>query len=220
MPASSEKKGSVFVLLLLGIVLIFSLGGYIWLRNYSNKNTTLILTNKTSPLPTPSPWKAYTNTQYGFQLTYPKEGMILSKDGYVKGECGQAIGEEKNQEGETIKFDNFFEIRIVKWSRTIGDYLSFKGAKNIYDLKLTASSSAYQGIKLLGLKKGVEYAVGFPPLVYVNYIYQKGNHLYIFKDLEHPENLGGCINQIFLDPVKHAHFKNLKWDLDQSLKFF
>lgn len=168
-----------------------------------------------SPCPTISPWKTYQNSQYGFELQYPAKGIVLGEKDNLAGGCGQSIKEQKGQ----ILVDNFFEIKVIGGQKTVEDYLAGIGAKNQYNLESFITSGADEAVEVLGLKKGAEYAVGYPPLVYVTYIFRKGSNIFLIKDFLHSENIGGCINPKVLDPVKYPEFANKDWDLKKSFKF-
>lgn len=221
--AQCKSKGFAYPVILVAIVLLIlvSLGGiYFWNRSVNKltapKVSVKVLALPTStPTPTPSPWKTYVKEKYGLQLIHPKEGVILTDKGYVEGECGKAIKEN----GDKIDFDNFFQIRIIPWTGTIADYLVSKGAGKIYNTEIITNSGADEGIYLVGLKKDFEVAVGYPPLLYVKYLFKKGNNLIIVSNYLHPENLGGCINPDVIDPIKYAKYISPVWDQKTSFKF-
>ncbi|MCL5783924.1 MAG: hypothetical protein M1142_01015 [Patescibacteria group bacterium] len=249
-PIKSEfvpiESGFTHLLILSAFLLLMMVGGGIYfLKTNTGQNPQLAaqLDNITakvniappvnaqvatpSPTPTPILWKTYTNSKYQFQLTYPAQGMVLTKEGYREGECGQAIGEGTQQSNriipgpvqETIKMDNFFEIVVLNWPGTIDQYLESLGVKNKYDIFSFSSSGADEAIQVIGLKPGKEYAIGYPPLAYVNYIYKKEDNLFLIKGLYDPENYGGCIAPSQLDPAAHDHLKIKNWDIKQSLQF-
>lgn len=211
-------KGFAHLIILVSGILLISvvLGGvYFWSKPTNKLPPTKQIIVSPSPLPTPSPWNTYVNEQYGWQLTYPKEGVILTDQGYIEGECGKAILET----GGTINIDNFFQVKIIPWAGLIADYLISKGAGNIYETEIITNSGANEGIYLVGLKKDFEVAVGYPPLLYVKYLFKKQNSLIIVSTLSHPVNLGGCINPNVIDPIKYAKYINPVWDQKNSFKF-
>lgn len=219
----NNSKGFAALLLLpLLVVFLVSIGWVVKQNLKIDKQEPLVLATQ---LPTPTPirseptpkpeWKTYTNDKYGFSLKYPASGMVLTEEGLIAGECGNAIKEE----GKLIKVDNFFNIKIIENFATIDSYLVSVGAKTQYDTQTFTAPGADESIEVIGLKKGSEYAVGFPPLVYISHIYRKGDKIFLIKDLEHPTNLGGCSEWRFLDPVKHAHLKDIKWGQIKQLKF-
>ena len=90
------------------------------LTNYQVANST----NQPTPTATPNPWKTYTNNEYGFEITYPATGVILSEEGMQEGECGNAIKLDTNKSTtNTILVDNFFGVKVVEWDKTIADYM-------------------------------------------------------------------------------------------------
>ncbi|RJP46928.1 MAG: hypothetical protein C4584_00940 [Armatimonadetes bacterium] len=203
----------IFLLIwLLGLLVIFA-GFYIYIKDNRTVNQTpeVVLL----PTPTPSPWKVYTNDKYGLQIRYPLLGVIHEKDRYIEGECGQVLKEQKNE----IILDNLFKIKIVGWQGTIAEYLTVLGAKNQYDLELLDNAGAEEAVKVIGLKKGAEYAVGYPPLVYVQAIYKKNGNIFIVKSIPFHQTLGGCIDPAVMDPVKYAKFQDQEWKTINNLKF-
>lgn len=214
-------SGFNHLLLILGLALI----GLISLSFYSFKQIVNNIVSS-SPLkaqqlvqPTPSPWKIYQNTKYNFKLSYPKIGERWIKDEYLKGECGQSIKEGQLKGSvphwlvkEVIKVDNFFEIKVVKNQESINSYLKIFGADREYDLEEVKIFGADEAQRVIGLKKGAKYAVGFPPLVYVSHVIRKGENLFLIVDLEHPDNEGGCVAERFLDPVKYEYLKPI-WEI-------
>ncbi len=102
-----------------------------------------------SPTPTPSPWKIYKNDKYGFELTYPKEGVALGEKSYEEVECGKFIKEGSGK----IDVDNFFQVKVVEWVGTIQDYLISQRAGKIYDTEIITGTGADEGLYLVGFKK-------------------------------------------------------------------
>lgn len=215
------------------IVLIIGIatGGVFYFSGYFQRTSTLPtiqIASKTvaapkatdTPTPTPIVWKTYTNTTYGFSLDYPKKGMILGKEDYFEGECGNFIKEKTNALGQHIQIDNFFEVKIIIWEKNIEEYLKSIGAYKMYDLEPITDFGADEAVKVIGLTKGAEIAVGYPPLMYVTHIYKKDNFIFSIIGLENP-NKGweGCTAAIVLDPVAHAHLEVIDWDIAKSLKF-
>src|SRR3989344_5063784 len=134
------RKGFAHPIILVLVVLLILavLGGvYLW-KNQSNNKLSLPVKVPIealalpTPTPTPSSWKTYKNNQYGFELIYPKEGVIVTDKGNIEGECGQSIKES----GGKIDVDNFFQVKIMDWSGTIQDYLISKGAGKIYNTEV------------------------------------------------------------------------------------
>lgn len=236
--ANGSQKGSVLLFLLIGIFVITLgfLGAY-YLYN-SNKPVSQVLTQAKIELPvvaasrensliqaTPTltpidlNWKIYTNPQYKIQFRYPAKGMIMGENGYFEGDCGSYIEEKDDSQYHHIYFDNLMDIKIKNWPKTVEDYLITIGASGQYDLEDIQNSGATEAVKVVGLKKGKEYAVGFPPLIYINYIYQKGDNLFLLSDFQTPSiHPKGCTNPKVLDPVAHSHLRIKDWDISKSFK--
>ncbi|MDO8570764.1 MAG: hypothetical protein Q7R97_04235 [Candidatus Daviesbacteria bacterium] len=211
-------KGFAHLIVLVGIVLLIVavLGVWFFTKQPTNSPAISQITSiKSTPTPTPSPWKIYKNDKYGLEITYPRNGVILSEKGYQEGECGKAIGEENGK----IDVDNFFEVKIIPWTGTIADYLVSKGAGKIYNTEIIEGTGSDEGIHLVGLKKDFEVAVGYPPLLYVKYLFKKGDNIYIVSTFLHPENIGGCINPEVIDPIKYKKYLDQGWDQKNSFKF-
>ena len=234
------QKGSVLALLLIGVVVIASGFGGVYYFSKSSKpisqvvsqtkvETPVLAASKDSTQPaatlTPGPrieaaWKTYTNPKYKFQFMYPAQGMIMGENGYFEGSCGSYIDEVDGSSWHHIYFDNLMDIKIKNWPNSIEDYLVGIGASGQYDLEDIQNSGADEAVKVIGLKKGKEYAVGFPPLIYINYIYKKDSNLFLFSDFQTPSvHEKGCTNPKVLDPVAHSHLRIKGWDISQSLKF-
>lgn len=220
---SNSQKGYIPILIILGIVLVIAIAGGVYY--YFQKSPKYFMGAIPTPpevinqmrisTPTPSPWKTYKNDKYGFELTYPREGVVLTDKGNIEGECGKAIIENNGK----IDVDNFFQVKMIDWTGTIQDYLDSQRAGKIYNTEAITGTGADEGLYLVGLKKDFEVAVGYPPLLYVKYLFKKGNNLYIVSTFLHPENLGGCINPEVLDPVKYKKYIDQNWNQKNSFKF-
>lgn len=209
-----KEKGFVGFFLLIILIAVVLVGGFYFVKSKEQK--PLIKPEiKVQPTPTPSPWATYINSKYNFSLTYPKLGVIHGENEYFEGECGKEIKEQPN----VIIFDNLAEIQIVSWDGSLDDYLVSKGAFGQYDLSPVASSSAYQLIEVIGLKKGAEYAVGYPPLVYINYIYKRDTNVFLIRIPPTHNNIGGCVNPNLVDPVKYSKYKDQGWDFKKNFTF-
>lgn len=221
-----KQKGFTSLIILIGILILAVLSGFyfwnkFWIKLDNKLPVPIKVPLKALAFPTstttPSPWKTYVNEKYGFQITYPKEGVILTEKGYVEEECGGAIKESKPG---IIDVDNFFQVKIIDWQETIQDYLVSQRAGDIYETEKIEGSGADEGIYLIGLKKDFTVAVGYPPLLYVKYLFKKGNNIYIVSTFLHPENLEGCINPEVIDPSKYARYINPGWNPKNSFKFY
>lgn len=212
-----KQKGFAHPMVSVAIILLIlaTVGGFYFWNNKSDNKLPVPNQIFTSPTPTLSPWKTYVNNQLGMKITYPGEGVILTDKSYAEGECGKAIKET----GSEISLDNFFKIKIVPWTGTLDEYLVSQRAKNAYDLEKIEGSGADEAINLVGLKKNFEVAVGYPPLVYVKYLFKKGDNLYLVSRFQNPINKGGCINPEVLDPSKYAQYLDLGWNQKNSFKF-
>lgn len=209
-------SGLVIFLVIPAIVLLGAI--FYWYRpTYVQNNLT---TAQVLSTPTPSPWKTYSNDQYGFEITYPAEGVVLSEDRMQLGECGNAIKLDTNKSyGNSLQVDNFFWIKIVNWDKSISDYMKEEGAVGKYNVKLISGSGADEAIALEGLKKNVEYARGFPPLVYVSSLYKKNDNLFLLQSFPNPTNQGGCISPYTANPTEFPNIAGKDWDVATSLKF-
>lgn len=211
-------------LVILSVVPVCVLVGVIFLYGFSDigtKQQTLAPYLQTVvPKVTPSPWKTYHNGQYNFDVRYPSTGVIAESDAFTKGECGNAIkvGDNKNAVS-SIKLDNFFEIKIVNWDKSIDDYLKQQNSVNIYNIRIISNSGADESIALEGLKKGVEYARGFPPLAYVVALYRKNDKLFILQSFQTPNNFGGCLAPSNVNPADYPEITGQEWNMTESLKF-
>lgn len=239
---SSKKKkqaGFINAPLLIVILILLVSASLFFFKDFILKNSSVISPSSTQNLNEQSKkiteelaekakWKKYSNSKYSFELAYPKDGMILTEEGYKGGECGGAIKENAQQSkriinrfvSEVIKVDNFFEILVLDNFPSIDSYLLALGAKEEYDLEPFASFKADEAVKVIGLKKGREYAVGYPPLAYISHIFRKENRIFLIKHLLAPDNYNGCMNPRFIDPVAHSHLEIKDWDLKEAFKFY
>jgi len=228
-PESIEQKKflpkSFIFLIVLPLLLI---GAFYFLQGKIKKQITQTPIAVNTPTPTPPILKTYTNEKYGFEFTYPAKGIILIDDeevegpkvlNEVEGQCGNAIKENLG----SILIDNFYEIKILDWKRTIDDYIVQKNAKKTYDFEPINNSNADEAVKVLGIKKGMELvSVGYPPLMYIEDIYKKDNKLFIFVHSSHPPkptNPNGCLNPEDINPIKYKKYVDQNWRIETSFKF-
>lgn len=205
--------------LLLPVILVVIIAGiFLFFFKPANKPDLQVIPNKVTVTPPPSPWKTYKNDQYDFEITYPRIGVVVNKDGSSEGECGQAIRQEDKYPVD-IQVDNFFNIKIIDFKGSIEEYLKSQRAANIYETQELASGSATQALAIGNLKKGVEYARGLPPLVYTKALFKKGDNIFVVKATQFPNNFGGCIAPDMADPVKYPEIAKIKWDISKSIKF-
>lgn len=208
----------MWILILLVVVVVA--GSTIFLKvNKSNTKVALPAAILASPIPTPSPWKVYKNEKYGFSVTYPRIGVIAQKEGFIEGECGGVISEEKKGTND-VTLDNFFGVNVAGWNGTIDDYIKSRGAFEKYNTEVILESGADESIALKGLRPNVEYAVGYPPLQYVIALYKKGNNVFLLQTFQNPTNFGGCIFPGIVNPSDYPEITKQKWDMVKSIKFF
>ncbi len=221
-----REIGFALIPLILGIVLVAlsAIVAYFYWQSSQNTNIKGVANKKSSTAeifkavatPTPSPWKTYTNEENKFEIIYPREGLIWSKQGYEKGECGLAIKEEKG----VITVDNFYRVKVVPYQGSLDEYLTSQRAKNAYEVEVLAYSGADEAIRLLRLKPNFEIAVGYPPLYYVKAVYKKGENIYLLQEVVHnPTNEGGCVQPSVVDPTQYPDVAKQEWDLAKSIKF-
>ncbi len=218
LPKDDSGFSNTLIFIVVAII-IGSLAFWYFLRMQTNYTSPILPRLSVGPTPTPSPFKTYTNEKYGFTITYPRMGVVAHENDMSKGECGGAIKEDA-KDATLITVDNFMTIQVQAFPGPVQDYLKSAGAANIYETTNIATASASEDALLIGdLKKGVEYARGFPPLVYTKAIYKKGDKLFIMKATQFPNNFGGCVLPEMVDPIKFPDIAKQKWDITQSLKF-
>ncbi|MBI2017520.1 hypothetical protein HYS92_00570 [Candidatus Daviesbacteria bacterium] len=224
-----NQKGLVMIPLILLIILIALVAGglYFYFQNpqsltnvkgvNSTKKASMLPKVFQSPTPTPSPWKIYQDEEYGFEITYPRVGVVWHKDGIGPGECGYAVKEEKG----SILIDNFFKIKSVFYNGNLEEYLTQQRAINAYEVGSILDSGADEATQLLRLKPDFEIAVGYPPLAYVKAVFKKGDKIFLMQEIIHnPSNEGGCIQPSVVDPTQFPDIATQTWDITQSIKFF
>lgn len=217
------EKGFLIVALALLLLLIVIIGAFVvTVKNikkpFNISSINQVVKLNSTPKPTSSSWKSYKNSEFGFEVTYPSYGVIAQKDSLVEGVCGNAIKVEA-QDKATISVDNFFKIKVIPWNSTVTDYMISQGAGNVYNTASVSASLADEAIELKDLRAGVEYARGYPPLIYVIGLFKKGNSLFVMQTFQNPTNFGGCILPKTVDPAKYPQIFQNNWNPTQSLKF-
>lgn len=219
----NNQKGFSFVWIVLLLVLVaVSVATYFIFKVEETKVTQArqaSIKNSPSPYPSPSPWKVYTDEINSFSITYPRTGVVLNQDEKNKGECGNSIIADSGINTDNVLVDNFFEIRVIKWNGSIEDYMKSQGATKAYDTHKVEGTNAQEALALDGLAKGVEYARGYPPLMYVKALYLDQGKLYLMKTVQNPVNFGGCIPPHMADPSQYPDITRTKWDMTSSIKF-
>jgi hypothetical protein len=167
-------------------------------------STFKYITNVTPPPTSASnetaTWKTYTNTEYGFTLTYPAQGNIpvdipgqpFDPDRTQPGACGNKIEVKKGDGYTTIAIDELFNI----WSQP--STISLTNTKDIshyYPFSGTNADEAYR-------QKEGESLMTFA-------LYKKGNYIFGFSGFSNAIN-NGCITY---------DKKIYNWDIPTSIKF-
>lgn len=125
--------------------------------------------------------KAYTNSKYGFRITYPVTG--IGPTGATIS-CGNNIVENDSSDpflGHQISFENYFGISIISWQKTISDYM------NQYLTGITVSPVSTSGISA---DEAVIKTQSTGPSSVI-YIFRKNNELVRFDS--NNGVLGGCL---------------------------
>jgi len=208
-----KQKGFSLILAVL-IVAALLAGGLYFSRSQKITSPAQLITSL--PIPTPSPWNIYQGD--GFEITYPKNGVIAQDHGYTEGECGTGIKEDPRDKS-VLLFDNFFKIKEISWDKTLDEYLISTRAKNAYETDVLEGSGADEAIKLLKLKPGFEVAVGYPPLAFTKAVFKKGEKVYLLQSFNTITNFGGCVLPTIVDPVKYPEVSKSTWDPLTRIKF-
>ncbi|MDO8618443.1 MAG: hypothetical protein Q7R49_00700 [Candidatus Daviesbacteria bacterium] len=215
-----NQKGFAPVILIVFVATILGIGAFFILNQSQNKAQTKItpqtLVQKVLPTPTPSPWKTYLGE--GFEVIYPRAGVIVQDDGYIEGECGAQIKTDPKDKN-ILLFDNFFKLKEVTWDKTLDEYLISTRAKNAYEVESLDGSGADEAVQLLRLKEGFEVAVGYPPLAFTKAVFKKGEKVYLLQSFNTITNFGGCIMPTIVDPVKYPEVSKQTWDPLTNIKF-
>lgn len=225
MKLSNFQSGSSLSLLIIIVLVIFLVGIGTWYYvRVKNIPTTAItpasIISQVTPKPTatPSSWKTYRNVDFNLDITYPAKGVITEKEDTFEGECGNAIKIDSVNKN-ILLVDNFYKIKRIDWDGNIESYLMSQGAAKVYDTHIVTGTNADEALALDNLAKGVEYAVGMPPLSFVKAIFKKGSSLYVVSLFQYHTNYGGCTDPLTLAPDLHPEITKLKWDITTSLKF-
>jgi hypothetical protein len=184
------------------LILVVIIGGatYLLVKNSTSKNQidSSKPIKRLSPTPTPMPTpltKTYVNYNYAFQIIYPAKGDIQTANGTIKGECGNAISEIITPYAkDTVTIDNFLQIVVVDWSRSINEYLVRQNADSFYTTSPIASTSADEAVSLKLNDNWRSLTTSLtPPLASTINIYKKGNNLFLLNTLPENNNINGCI---------------------------
>lgn len=216
-----NNRGFGHIFLTLIIIAIFAYLVILYFYNQSTQLPTNVQGVNSIPKPVSapphSPWKTYENQENKFKITYPRAGVVWDEGKLEEKECGNAIKEEEGG----VLVDNFYKLKIVPFTATLEEYLISKGAPYAYEREVIEDSGADEAVKLMGLKKGFEIAVGFPPLVYVKAVFKKGDQIFLMQEIVHnPTNSGGCVQPSVVDPTQYPEIAKQNWDITTSLKFF
>lgn len=216
--------GLVFLLALLVVVETgLLIGGYIYYQSLETINEDVVPKKTVVAKPTSalvanideSNWNTYTDAKYGFQLIYPKFGVISGDYCYEaggkcqphRGECGKAIHEVSDQL-HYIAIDNFFGIFPETWTGTITDYVKQKDPAGITKYTVLNLPSSDEAVKIEGLVANKQME-GPPPFAYTLYLLKKSNLLLSINSFQNPGNKGGC----------ESYDKTLNWDIPKSFSF-
>lgn len=203
------------VLVLVLVIFVLAGGYFYWQKVDKVSEYTPVVVRPVPSIPL-SPWKVYKNAENNFTVTYPKTGLIWSKDGSFVGECGSVIKEEKN----IVSVDNFYKIKKVSFEGSLDEYLVSQRAKNAYITEPLADTGADEALKLVRLKPDFEIAVGYPPLLYTKAVFKRNDEVFLLQEIIYnPDNEGGCVQPSVVDPSKYPDIAKLEWDLPKSIKF-
>lgn len=136
-----------------------------------------------SPTPQSTHMKTYNNEGYNLLIEYPEKS--LNPQNKVI-ECGDFIFEE-----ETIGIDNLAIIQVSDWDRSIGEYLKYLGAADLYNVSAIFDSGAQQALALNSLKTRWK-GEGTPPLWDVEAIYKKDGKIFLVMNSQFLNS--GCLN--------------------------
>ncbi len=154
--------------------------------------------------PAASGWKTYTNSQYGFQITYPSEGIVMSNGcfgldskqcTYNLNTCGNDIHFDDQYQpvnDRLLVVDNFFSVWITPISMSLSDYIKQMDPQQVYVYQTITGSNADEAVQIIGLKPSVQLN-GPPPFPYIFSLYKKGNDLFSIRKLQNDGGVGGCV---------------------------
>jgi hypothetical protein len=235
-PTLLKRESKILKIIILILTLLLTISGtivFLLSKNFyfpTNQKSNSILPTTIPTLVTPTAitpstsatidnnkWKTYTNTQYNFQLIYPKFGTIQDPscfqpggkcDQNLTGECGNGI-REINDSQHFIAIDNFFGIFPETWIGTISDYVKQNDPKGVINYSLISVVGADEAIKIDDYNRSKLSNDELPPLTYIIYIIKKGNMLFKIKGFQDLGAINGCV----------TWDKSLNWNIAQSFKF-
>ena len=194
--------------ILLTIILIGG-GGYL----LTKAKTTSMPYDKTSPdhftsspSPTDTTTKNYTNSQYNFTIGYPVKSLSPEN---LTINCGNFIQNNNTtlfSPNQTIVLDNIAVIKVSSWDKSISDFVNAQGATGLYNERTILNSGADEAVSLNGFKKAWA-GEGDAPLGSDLDIYKKNGMLFEVVLTQSFLN-NGCINP-----------SNKSWALEDHLRF-
>ncbi|RJP47558.1 MAG: hypothetical protein C4584_00185 [Armatimonadetes bacterium] len=215
----NSRKSNILLILIpitIAIFIIAFTSFYFISQSATNQPISQVIPKPTlTPTPIPTT-KTYTNSEYGFMVTYPIEGIVFDIQKSKPGKCGNLI----KKENQDIRIDNLFIVKVTNWTNTLNDFLKSKGALDEYELIPLQNTGADAAFEVGPLKKDVEYAVGFPPLMYIESIYKKGDYIFMTSYSPTMEKAGGCLNPAHLDQTKYPMYYDESWNIKNNIKFF
>jgi hypothetical protein len=206
------KQQGFSPIIILVLIAIAAAGyfGFTHLKTSIVKFTPTPTSSSTPSADSTANWKTYTNTKYGFQLTYPANGISDTKNEIA---CGNHVTEKVDSTlGNYIEFDGFFVIRIIPWQKIINDYISEQQATGLYNLESITGTGAVEAVAIKGLKNNWDQE-GYPPMAYDEFIYRTDNQLFIIMGRQDPGT--GC------NPFNKSgsSLTPVEWDIAKSFKF-
>ncbi len=170
-----------------------------------------------------SDWKTYRNETYGFELTYPANGIDYEGNAI---ECGNAIeaaspGYIPNGLVAYINIDNFFGISGEDWDKSLQEYVQehsqlqedWKGMSinDLYEITPISDSNADDAVQIKYARGGFEKGAGADnaPFGHTIALFTKNGKLFTILDYQDHASMKGCTV-----PKKPSN-----WDIPNSIKF-
>jgi hypothetical protein len=155
-------------------------------------------------------WKIYTNTNLGFQLTFPAKGVIGYKN--TIGECGKYIIESPN----SVRMDDFYGISVHEGYDSIQSYLNsvITGIEKIFGPQNIQFLTTSINIPSADEAASIIQTGHYPDEYQRFYVVRKNNKIYDFTVGWQNESGIGC----FAPADYKEGVSKGTWDFSKSFK--
>ncbi len=220
-----------FIVVLPAILLVIFLLFTIWFLVSANKNSSAQMPQTLSNQAYNrgkqyliDQWKTYTNSTYGFSISYPAVGYIQSMECVTRGNCNNVtLGACGNgikitpltNSSNLITIDNMFGIIVNNYYGPIENFITSQGG-NLDNFTLTQQkiNGAENAVYVSAVKTGNEPTPS--SIMTPSYIVKKGNYIYQIAPLQNPGSTVGCLPPA---GTNANPFNSKYWNIPASINF-